>query len=90
MKTPTHYNIESMPYKVFKQTKNVLIIENFLKINNLWGENEFFKIDITDNVLILTLWDNNNYSFEENIDFLITYFDDLGTEMFNPRTLQTN
>lgn len=88
MKTPTHYNIESVPYKVFKQTKNLLKIENFLKIENLWGENEFFIVDITDNVLTLNLWDNNKYSFEENIDYLITYFDDIGTEMFNYRTLQ--
>ena len=87
MKTK-YYNIDCVPYKVFKQTKKELVIENFLKIDILWGENEFFKIDITDNVLTLNLWDNNKYSFEENIDFLITYFDDIGTEMFNYRTLQ--
>ena len=86
----TYYNIESVPYRVFKQTKKKLIIENFLKISNLWGENEFFTVDITDNVLTLTLWDNNKYSFEENIDYLITYFNDIGTEMFNYHTLQTN
>ena len=83
-----YYNVDLVPYKVHKQTKNELIIENFLKIDWLWGENEFFKIHIADDILTLTLWDNNYYSFEQNIDFLITYFDDIGTEMFNYRTLE--
>lgn len=85
-----YYNIDCVPYRVFNQTKQKLIIENFLKIGNLWGENEFFTVDITDNVLTLTLWDNNKYSFEENIDYLTTYFNDIGTKIFNYRTLQAN
>lgn len=88
IKEATYYNIDLVPYKVYEETEKFLIIENFLKIDFLWGENEFFKIDITDDVLTMTLWDNNDYSFEENIDFLITYFDDIGTEMFNHRTLE--
>ena len=87
-KETLYYNIEGVPYKVFDQTKKCLVIENFLKIENLFGENEFFKIDITNDVLTLILWDNNNYSFEENIDFLILYFNDIGIEMFNRRTLE--
>ena len=88
IKEATYYNIDLVPYKVYEETKKELKIENFLNIDNLWGENEFFKIDITDDVLTMTLWDNNDYSFEENIDFLITHFDDIGTEMFNYRTLE--
>lgn len=88
IKEATYYNIDLVPYKVYEETKKELKIENFLSIDNLWGENEFFKIDITDDVLTMTLWDNNDYSFEENIDFLITHFDDIGAEMFNYRTLE--
>ena len=91
MKTKTenlYYNIDCVPYRVYQQTKKKLVIENFLNIDLLWGENEYFIIDITDNVLTMTLWNNNNYNFDENIEFLILYFNDIGTEMFNYRTLQ--
>ena len=87
-KESLYYNVDGVPYKVFNQTKKKLVIENFLNIDLLWGENEFFKIDITDNVLTMTLWDNNHYNFEENINFLIMYYNDIGTDMFNYRTLQ--
>ena len=87
-KETLYYNVDGVPYKVFSQAAKCLVVENFLKIDNLWGENEFFKIDITSDVLTLTLWDNNDYSFEENINFLTMYFNDIGTEMFNRRTLE--
>lgn len=83
-----YYNIDLVPYKVYKETEKSLIIENFLKIDFLWGENEYFKISVGDGKLEMTLWDDNKYSFEENIDYLITYFEDIGTEMFNYRTLE--
>lgn len=88
IKEATYYNIDLVPYKVYEETEKFLIIENFLKIDFLWGENEFFKISIGDGKLEMTLWDNNDYSLGENIDYLITYFDDIGTEMFNYRTLE--
>ncbi len=88
IKEDTYYNIDLVPYKVYVETEKFLIIENFLNIDFLWGENEYFKISIGDGKLELTLWDNNDYSLEENIDYLIRYFDDIGTEMFNYRTLE--
>lgn len=83
-----YYNIDLVPYKVYEETEKSLIIENFLKIDFLWGENEYFKISVGDGKLEMTLWDDNKYSFEENIDYLITHFEDIGTEMFNYRTLE--
>lgn len=88
IKEDIYYNIDLVPYKVYVETEKFLIIENFLNIDFLWGENEYFKISIGDGKLELTLWDNNDYSLGENIDYLIRYFDDIGTEMFNRRTLE--
>ena len=83
-----YYNIDCVPYKVFRQTDKILVIENFLKIENIWGETEFFSIDITNGILTLTLYDNNEYGFDESIGYLINYYNAIGTDMFIHRTLE--
>ena len=83
-----YYNIDCVPYKVINQTDKILVIENFLGIDNLWGETELFSIDITGGILTLTLFDNNDYGFDESIGYLINYYSAIGTDMFDNRTLE--
>ena len=84
----SHYTVDCIDCKVYEETDNYLKIENFLKIDYLFGEGDFFQIDISDGILELSLYDNNHYSMEENIEYLLLYFGDIGTEMFNHRTLR--